>query len=110
MNINKVYIANIYVLIESRLIGNLYDGRFNMKIMYLKTALVYNKNGNWYDLNTREKYYEEVYGLEKIGTKFINFKDKIIPLTNIIDYKNEHMSRRKILKKYKEVENGGKKE
>ena len=43
------------------------------------------------------------YGLEKIGTKFINFKKMIIPLSSVINCNKENMSKRKILKKYNEV-------
>ena len=106
MNVNNVYIASIWMLVDSRLIGNFMTGSFKMNIRYVKTTVVYQKDGNWYDLKTKKEYDTNVYGLELIGTQFINFKCGLIPLSNIIEYKRENMTRRKILKKYNETKTG----
>lgn len=103
MNINNVYIASIWMLVDSRLIGNFMTGSFKMRVQYVKKTAVYNKNGDWYDLATKKKYNDNVYGLEPIGTEFIDFTRGLIPLNNKVEYKRENMTRRKILKKYNEV-------
>lgn len=107
MNINNVYIASIWMLVDSRLIGDFITGSFKMSIRYVKTTAVYQKDGNWYDLKTKKKYYDNVYGLEPIGTQFIDFKRGLIPLNDKVEYKRENMTRRKILKKYDEVKTRG---
>ena len=96
MNINNVYIASISMLVDSRLIGDFTTGSFKMKVKYVKTTAVYNKNGNWYDLNTKKKYADNLYGLEPIRTQFIDFKRGLILLSDKIEYKRENMTRRKI--------------
>lgn len=103
MNINNVYIASIWMLVDSRLIGDFMTGNFKMNIRYVKTTAVYQKDGNWYDLKTKKKYDDNVYGLEPIGTQFINFKCGLIPLSDKTEYKRTSMTRRKILKKYEKL-------
>ena len=57
MNINNVYIASIWMLVDSRLIGDIWtDGEFKMKLQYVKTTAVYEKNDKWYDLETKKEY------------------------------------------------------
>ena len=110
MNINNIYIASIRILVDSRLIGDIWTGEIKMEYQYVKTTAIYVKNNKWYDLETKKEYNKAVYGLEDIGTQFIDFKRVLIPLSDVIDYQRQNMMRKKILKKYKELENGGRKE
>lgn len=52
MNINNVYIANIWMLTDTKLFGDLWTGDIKITRQYIKTTIVYQKKGNWYDLYT----------------------------------------------------------
>ena len=104
MNINGVYEVEIWrtsswdVVIE----GNL--RKVNYDICFLKKALVYQKGLGFVDLKTKETYF---LGPRFNKLPFVNANRPMIPLVDLIDVNKENMSKRKILKTYKE-KNGGK--
>ena len=68
------------------------------------------KFNRFFDYKTGERYVAWFGRCDYVGQFFVNLKKSLVPVSSIIDYKKENMSKRKILKKYKEVENGGRKE
>ncbi len=114
MNINNVYECSIFQVIDrnytydSSLPG--YFCYVEYKSKFVKKVLVYkDEYNNFIDLETKERYR---IGCDycSIGDFFINVKKGMIPVCSVIDYKRKNMTKRRILKKYKELENGGKKE
>ena len=93
MNINNVYLCEI-----ARCMGRNNDGSY--KCERLKYALVYHTNDNkWIDIESKERYR---YGLHTFmsyyETMFINESGIMIPITELIETKRNHMTKRKICK------------
>lgn len=106
MNINSVYECSIYQIVNY----DIEKGYINYKFKFVKKAIVYkNKNNSFTDLGTKEKY-KFGYGACFIGDFFICAEDGMIPLAQVIEHKRKNMTRKKILKKYDEVKDGGKDE
>ena len=101
MNINSVYLCEIYRITEYN------DLPEKSKGVFLKKALVYRGEfGTWYDLST-DDYYTMGPPEEDRFSLYINKYGPMICLGDIIESKRDNMSKRKILKMYKEVKNGG---
>lgn len=111
MNINNVYVASVWMLVDIEITKSisLLDFEYRTHSVYLKDTLIYYKDGYYYYLETNKKCKTEVSFLDNSGTQFIMLNKKLIPVVSIIDYKRENMSKRRILKKYNEVKNGGRK-
>ena len=110
VNINGVYLVKIYVKIEEKHIhsANRHPLDYSVESIgsYVKDALVYNESTNYdsryVDLKTKEVYTNFDLNDTKVGELYINLKAGMIPVKDIINFKKENMSKRKILKKYKE--------
>ena len=108
MDINGVYLVKVYVKTDEKFIPNISGHPFDYRIesagTYLKDALGYNDSSEYVprfiDLKTKEVYGEFSLSNVKIGQLYINLKEGITPVKNIINFKKENMSKRKILKKY----------
>ena len=113
MNINNVYIAQVYV-------NSSYDflapGIYRMYGNFVKPAIVYHRiDGKYLDLNSKDVYGTNNDG--KLGEMFVNTAN-LIPFYNVVDtkIKKEKLSKKKIfkllydeaLKKEGEVENNEK--
>lgn len=97
MNIKDVYLCKVYI------------NSGNQQIFVEKTLAYWKKNGIFIDLDSGIKYRAGFISTND-GEYFVSLKDKMESLCSVIDSKKKNLSRRKILKKYKEVENGGRKE
>jgi len=93
MNINGVYLADI-----CKVIGINEDESYRGRP--IKKALVYyNRNSHkWIDLETKEQY---PYGMRSYEELFIR-EETLVPITSVIETKKDNMSKRKIIKMYKE--------
>lgn len=119
MNIEKVYLCDIYVLenLECKKInvnvdrgnGFNYDSITSVKCktIFVKKALVYYSvlNGCFIDLETKEKY-KFGYGGCNIGDLFVDIKREKTYISSLFGSDKKYMFKRKILKKYNEVKNG----
>jgi len=103
MNINDIYEANIKILIK-------FDYGVKETIAYskfVKKAVVYRSDrDDYYDLSTNQRYRVNQFECFE-GEMFIDSKS-MVPIRDLIDARRDNMTKRKILKKYKE-KNGGKK-
>ncbi len=106
MNINRVYVAIIYIVTKKEHFGEYltlssgysYSGRG------VKKALVYrDKNGSYIDLDTKERYSAGTSIYTKVGDLIIDPSNGLIPVASVIGFDRINMSKRKILKKYNEV-------
>lgn len=93
MNINNVYLCEI-----ARVLGRNNDGSYRCEC--LKYALVYHtKDDKWIDIESKEKYsYGLSYFYSYVIPLFINDSGIMIPVTELIDTKRNHMTKRKICK------------
>lgn len=109
-NINNVYIASVWMLVDTKVTNSrsFFDFDTILTSRYVKKTLIYYKNQQYYDLITGNKMKTSVTFLDIDGTQFVNLKDNLIPLTDVVDYKRQNMSKRKIIKKYNEIEKRGK--
>ena len=106
MNTKNIYEAEILRITSRKY--NISTGKVIFTFEYAKKVLIYiNEKGQYLDLKTDERYLEDSrlqYGDE--GDLYISL---LYPLSNIIET-SEDMSKRKILRKYKEHNSkGGKK-
>ena len=102
MNTNKIYLVNVYIKTSSEKISGI--ELYHEKADFIKKALVYDRTAMfepyYVDLATRRKYYIFQLSDAEVGELFINMKQGLIPLENIIEINQKNMSRRRILKKY----------
>ena len=100
MNINNVYLCEI-----ARCMGENSDGTY--KCERLKYALVYHtKDDKWIDIESKEKYsYGLSYFYSYVIPLFINDSGIMIPVTELIDTKRNHMTKRKVLTLYEQKRN-----
>ena len=103
MNINRVYECSIHVLVTSFI----ENGKEMCLSHFVKRTLVYHTNSDdWIDLFTNEHY---LLGADDLHDLFITKREPIVPLSTLLVTNKHNMTKRKILKKYKE-KNGGKNE
>lgn len=96
MNVNRIYIAKIYVTTAMNVEGY----QYHMEGRFLKNALVYHDEYGYYiDLVSEEKY---DYGLTHTfpGEMYIYAKDVLRPIRDVLDisFKKEDMPKKKILR------------
>ena len=93
MNINNVYLCEI-----ARCMGRNNDGTY--KCMSLKYALVYHtKDDKWIDIESKEKYSYGLYAFKSYyESMFINESGIMVPITELVETKRNHMTKRKIYK------------
>lgn len=108
MNINNVYLANIYVKTTEKPIPD--SDMCLCNADFVKEALVYNKTSMYgicyVDLETKRKYKTFQLGDAVVGEMFICLEQGVTPLESIIEVNKKNMSKRKILKKFNDyVEN-----
>ena len=115
MNIEKVYLCDIYVMenLECKKInvnvdrgnGFNYDSITSVKCKttFVKKALVYYSvlNGYYVDLETKEKY-KFGYGAASTWYLFVDIKRKKIYGKEIMGSQKKHYSKKKVLKRYDE--------
>lgn len=98
MNLNNLYIVSLHAL---QGYSHSYTKYVSRKF---KNTVVYkNLFGNFVDLSTGKRYKttEDLDYYYKIGTIFIELRDGLIPLTQVIPFKEDKMSKKKILQKVK---------
>lgn len=110
MNINRVYLCEICL----KTYGHEYwdnNGKLReaAECSYVKKAIVYNRecNGEFIDLISKEKYTNFNKYDARVGELFINGKNRMQPLTNIItlmsNKETDDLPKRRVLKIGKEV-------
>ena len=109
MNVNRLYLAEIYVYSSYEYDYERYTLFYNIKFYnkkahseFCKDAVVYrNRNNEYIDIKTGEKYKTALDYDSKIGDMFISFKNGLIPINELeeINFERKNMSKRKILKK-----------
>lgn len=102
MNINRLFIASIYVNYKYNEVNAVeYDmfGKFvNYRIVY------HNYLNQWVDLYSR-RIYKTSLDDTRIGERYISLKEGLIPLTehSNIDIKGNRISRKKLIRKLSNV-------
>lgn len=101
MNINSLYVAEIRVVYKIRYQRVTQEGYRNalkgdVLTNFVKNAIVYNKDGCWYDLYTGKKYETRVNLWSHIGTMYINLEKDLVPLSTVMNFEKQNMSKRKI--------------
>lgn len=97
INLNNLYIVDLIML----------GGYGSSTIAYFrdfKKTIVYRSIlGNFYELSTGKRYkisFDANIYSDRIGKIFIN-EDTLIPLTSVMNFEEEKMSKKKILQKIK---------
>ena len=77
MNINNVYIASVWMLVDTKVTNSrsFFDFDTILTSRYVKKTLIYYKNQQYYDLITGNKMKTSVTCLDIDGTQFVNLKD-----------------------------------
>ena len=123
MNSDKVYLCDIHQLMnvkynDENVQINKSEGfsldnflRIRRESVYVKRALVYYSeiHRRYIDLETKDRY-RFGYGGCAIGDYYIDSRVGLRSVSELINCRSKNMSKRRILKKYKEVEDGGRKE
>ncbi len=96
MNVNRIYVAKIYVTTAMKVEGD----QCHMEGTFLKNALVYHDGyGNYIDLVSEENY---DYGIMHTfpGEMYIYVKGGLRPICDVLDvsFKKEDMPKKKILR------------
>ena len=102
MNINNVYEAEIWRVCDIKLS---YGFESKVKTEFVRKTLFYKDNNGYYvDIITKKIY---VFGqkYDFIDDLFIK-PETMIPISELIDARRDNMTKRKILKKYKEKSKG----
>lgn len=97
MNVNRLYVAQIYVNYECKLESDLL---FYRRGKYLKNALVYHDDYHDYiDMISGEKYKLGIEGTD-LGDMYINLQNGLRPVNEVFDvqFKRTNMGKRRILK------------
>ena len=108
MNVNRVYLANIYIVTNQRVVGNsrnFFDNQILSHIEYYKRALVYRDDyGHYIDLETKDSYYtSHRIGICDVGSLVVKLEDGLVPFNNIVQFNKNNVFKGRILKKYNEV-------
>lgn len=106
MNVNRLYVALIYVCTSSELDPKSlkYGLRYyaeEWKGKFCKPAIVYHSEDNCYiDLITKEKYKLGLGDVCNVGEMYINLKAGLKPLYKVVDvdFKKDNMSKRRIIR------------
>ena len=103
MYVDNVYIADIYMIERKKLIYiDWVSSTYKYECRFLKKALVTTTSDNMFiDLSTRKKYRYHLQENEKydVGEMIIN---KVVPYVEQVPVEKQHMSRKRVLKKYDE--------
>ena len=119
MNIDKVFICDVYKLIKKEnYFYNDHDVknkefsldrflRIKRRVVFIKKALVYYDNVNYcyIDIETKKKYNFGVLGCVE-GDYFIDTKKEVLYGSKLVNSNRKHVSRKKILKRYIEYKKG----
>ena len=98
MDINKVYEVDIYE-ITSILIAKGVVAKTQAK--FIKRTVIYkNEEGYYADLFTDEVYIVGEEHCKHSGDKFVNVKKSVVLITDIINYKKNEISKKKLIRKY----------
>ena len=98
MNVNRLYLAYIYVYNKKECVGDYVYRHSN----FVKKIVVYHNYINSYiDIKSGEKYLKDVNDCKKYGDMFIGFSVGLEPLNELeeINFERKNMSKRRILKK-----------
>ena len=103
MDVDNVYIADIYMIERKKLIYiDWVSSTYKYECRFLKKALVTTTSDNMFiDLSTRKKYRYHLQENEKydVGEMIVN---KVVPYVREVPVEKQHMSRKRVLKKYDE--------
>ena len=109
MNVNRLYLATINVCSNIEYDDEHYTNICNIMFydketdgVYCKNAVVYhNRNNEYIDIKTGEKYKTTLDYDSEVGDMYIDFDERLIPVTEIpwLNFERKNMSKRKILKK-----------
>lgn len=107
MNTNKVYVAQIYRLIEERFTAtgsSILDSSRKMHSVFSRYTVVYDKgNGEFYDLLTKSELISIPDYFTPLGTEHVKLAS-LVPFNNIVENKKIHRTVYKIKKMIKENE------
>lgn len=98
MNVNRLYVAQIYVNCHYQILDDLTIDR---KGIFVKNAVVYHDGFNKYiDLVSGEKYKLGIYDTS-LGNMYISLNNGLIPISKVYDVNFDrcNMSKKKIVKK-----------
>ena len=102
MNVDNVYIADVYMIDEKTLIDiDWFSSIHKYRYCFVKKTLVIPHGNKFIDLSTRKKYqYHLQEGQEyDVGEMIV---DKLVPYVREVPVEKQHMSRKRVLKKYNE--------
>ena len=100
MNVTRVYLANIYIVTNQRIVGNsrnFFDNNVLSHIEYFKRALVYRDDyGCYIDLETKDSYYTSYQlGICDVGKLVIKLDDGLVPFNNIAQFNKQNIFKRR---------------
>ena len=98
MNINRLYLAYIYVYSQEE---NVVGGAYRTSNFVKKTVVYHDYINNYIDIKSGEKYSKDINNCREFGDMFIGFCVGLEPLNELeeINFERKNMSKRKILKK-----------
>ena len=98
MNVNRLYLAYIYVYNKKECVG---DYVYRHSNFVKKTVVYHDYINNYIDIKSGEKYSKDINNCREFGDMFIGFCVGLEPLNELeeINFERKNMSKRKILKK-----------
>ena len=98
MNVNRLYLAYIYVYNKKECVG---DYVYRHSNFVKKTVVYHDYINNYIDIKSGEKYSKDINNCREFGDMFIGFCVGLEPLNELeeINFERKKMSKRKILKK-----------
>lgn len=102
MNVDNVYIADIYMIDEKTLIDiDWFSSTYKYRYCFFKKALVISRGNKFIDLSTRKKYRYHMQEDQEydVGEMIV---DKLVPYVREVSVEKQHMSRKRVLKRYNE--------
>ena len=107
MNINRLYVAQIYVCTSSEVVDTCINNAFYFYIeteykgKFCKNTIVYRSGSGCYiDLFSKERYKVGLEHVSKVGQMYINFHEGLKPLSDCYDvnFDKNNISRKGIVR------------
>ena len=98
MDINKVYEVDIYEIIGIVIAKGIVT---KTQTKFIKRTVIYkNEEGYYADLFTDEVYIVGEEYCNHLEDKFVNLKKSVVLITDIVNYKKNKISKKKLIRKY----------
>lgn len=109
MDVNNIYLVDLFMKVSEKYISD-NKSELGYKIVHnclfikktLACKMIVDDDFVYVDLESNETYRVSSKENSELGKLYIDTKSKIIPLSKIIDVKKDNMTKRRILKKFRE--------